>query len=566
MTDKANKATDNRAELDGMKQLHKPQAADKRQQKADIDNRDESVKYLARYLCLDPHISAQAVTALLTEFTDEQFDFFDNEDGTAYSSNHDIKALVDYEMRQGDLWRDCDAGPRNAVYFHYNPGNERQAFSNMLKAAKLKVAYNTFTETPEIKRGGGDWRRVHKGEIQSLRTELPGLTHAKPLLSMTPDRKPEISYPVQLGRKKKIDHGWKLTDADWSSHMSGITWAERRNPIALRLAEIESKYKDANLDGKLLMDAWQGWFDCEGKYREAMDFMLPILICGLVNRGFEPGAKHDLVPALIGDPGIGKSSLLKCIPWDPDTQFRDDYRFPKGGAEATQAHGQQYIGILVIELAEMEAFRRADQEAVQAAFTRQSVNFRRAWGRESNDPYQLQCVKAITSNLDDVIVKPAGVENRRVLPMKSQAKFSGKQNSDAIRESWTPEFRELIFAHGIHLKRSGKWDAMIEPVEACMKRLTPDHVRVDEVAEDYLTDALQSFTLEEQRRGLTRKEIMAQIPNAPVSIEKRFVPAIRGLGFEGPFVTTRDGVKRRLWQLKQRQATLSYDKLRQATA
>lgn len=497
-------------------------------------------------------ISEQAIIDLLHEFRERHFERQPN--GEPYADDID-REKVAKGIAKIDKSRDPDLGERAAVYFSYSAENERRSFKNMLTAGGVEVGYNIFTEVPEIKRNGEAWRRVQKGEINSLRTELPSRVHAKPDMERDPDGGGVVlTFPkLSGGRGQQLTAGWKLSAPDFDSHLSGVTWADRRDPVALRLAEIESKYRDANnITGSFLMDAWRAWFDAEGRYQEPAEFMLPLLACGIVIRNLiKPGAMHPMAPALIGKPGIGKSTMLRCIPFDPDTQFRDDYRFAKGGVEAAQAHGQQYIGILVIELAEMEAFRRADQEAVQAAFSRQQVNFRRAWGRESNDPYLLRCVMAITSNLDDVIVKPAGVENRRILPVKLTAKFAGRENSDRVRESWTPEFRELIFAHAIHLVRSGKWDAMINPIEAAMKRLTPDHVRVDEVMAEALNESLKTFSIAEQEAGLTRKQILdAMGYPTPRNAETRFAGAIRDLDppFDGPHPTTRDGEKVRLWK------------------
>lgn len=513
------------------------------------DNRNNAAFKLAARLFDDREITYQAVLNLVSEFAKRHFQA--GPEGQPFTPA-ELENCVQAALKKKDANRPPEEGERQAAFFHYAPGNERLSFHNMLTAAYVEVSYNTFTETPELRRNGGDWRRMKTGltgELSGLRTELPGLTRPKPCLAFH-DGEPEIIYPAKPGGKKAIDQGWKLSEADFASHLGSIAWNERRNPIALQLAEIESRHRDSAIDGRALMTAWEGWYGCEKKYQTAMGFMLPMLLCGIVKRNLRPGAKHDMLPAIIGDPGLGKSTMLKSICWDPDTQFRDDYHFPKGGMGAieSQSHGQQYIGILVIELSENAAFRRADQEAVQADFSRSSVNFRRAWGRESSDPYLLHCVKAITHNLDDVIIRPAGVPNRRVLPVKA-LRINGDDSAKIIADDWRQD-RDLYFAQALRLVKSGAWDAMLPDIEKEMLTLTPDHVRIDEVATDCLIDALRQFTHEEHLKGITRQAIMDKIIYPPRDMEKRFVKAIKELGFTGPHKTRVGNIGGHYWRLK----------------
>jgi len=113
-----------------------------------------------------------------------------------------------------------------------------------------------------------------------------------------------------------------------------------------------------------------------------------------VSRIMRPGIKFDYMPMLVGPQGIGKSKLLRAMAkyW-----FNDSITTVQG-KDACEA----LRGFLIIEMAEMNAFKKAEIEAVKNYLTKQEDAYRESYGRRTNR-YPRQCVFAGTTNDDECL-------------------------------------------------------------------------------------------------------------------------------------------------------------------
>ena len=99
------------------------------------------------------------------------------------------------------------------------------------------------------------------------------------------------------------------------------------------------------------------------------------LVCGVIQRTFEPGCKLDEIPVVIGPQGIGKSALLHAIlPPDVPDLFADTLRWDSSNKEQVEST----LGCAIVEVSEMAGRRRAEIEAIKAF-----VFPPRRWGREA---------------------------------------------------------------------------------------------------------------------------------------------------------------------------------------
>lgn len=114
-----------------------------------------------------------------------------------------------------------------------------------------------------------------------------------------------------------------------------------------------------------------------------------------VARVLHPGTKYDCCLVLTGPQGIGKSTLLARLggKWFSDsvTTF------------GTKDTLEQLQGNLIIELAEMQAANRAENDQIKAFLSRQVDKFRAPYGRRTEE-YPRQCIFAATTN-DDIFLK-----------------------------------------------------------------------------------------------------------------------------------------------------------------
>lgn len=121
-----------------------------------------------------------------------------------------------------------------------------------------------------------------------------------------------------------------------------------------------------------------------------------------VGRIYRPGLKFDHVTTIIGEQGIGKSSVLELMGGD---WFSDSLTDVEGNKalEALQ-------GAWVIELGEMAGLRKAEVEKVKAFVSKREDRFRVAYGKRL-EYFPRCCVFFATSNEDDPLRDATG--NRR---------------------------------------------------------------------------------------------------------------------------------------------------------
>ena len=126
-----------------------------------------------------------------------------------------------------------------------------------------------------------------------------------------------------------------------------------------------------------------------------------------VARVFEPGCHFDQLLVLVGPQGSGKSSLARALSkgW-----FNDSLR-DMNGKEAYEA----LRGKWVVELAELAANKRSEEETIKNYITKRSDTYRPAYGRHLID-FPRQCLFFGTTNDYNIIKDKTG--GRRYWPIE----------------------------------------------------------------------------------------------------------------------------------------------------
>lgn len=114
-----------------------------------------------------------------------------------------------------------------------------------------------------------------------------------------------------------------------------------------------------------------------------------------IARVFKPGAKFDYCLVISGAQGIGKSTVLRRM---GQKWFTDAVVSIKGKEAMDQLQGNW-----VIELSEMQAATRAENEELKAFISRQNDKYRPPYGRRVEDHLR-QCIFAATTN-DRIFLK-----------------------------------------------------------------------------------------------------------------------------------------------------------------
>lgn len=148
-----------------------------------------------------------------------------------------------------------------------------------------------------------------------------------------------------------------------------------------------------------------------------------------VARAMRPGTKFDQMVILSGPQGIGKSSLLDKMSkgW-----FNDSIRTFEG-KEASEL----LQGVWIVEVAELDAFRRTDVSRIKQFISQRADRFRAAYGRHVKEMPRC-CVFFGTTNTDEYLTDRTG--NRRFWPVnvgETSARLSVWQDlPDNLDQLW----------------------------------------------------------------------------------------------------------------------------------
>lgn len=212
-----------------------------------------------------------------------------------------------------------------------------------------------------------------------------------------------------------------------------------------------------------------------------------------VARVMRPGTKFDCCLVLTGPQGIGKSTILARM---GGRWFNDSIVSIKGKDPL-----EQLIGSLIIELGEMQAATRAENDELKAFISRQTDKFRAPYGRRTEE-YPRQCIFAATTN-DDIFLKDR-TGGRRFLIVPC----SGKAEKN-LWQDFTPAESAQCWAECIALyKENPSLELSRESRDAAreMQEAHTEGAELTGLVEAYLNRALpphwDSMGLEERREWL----------------------------------------------------------------
>lgn len=179
-------------------------------------------------------------------------------------------------------------------------------------------------------------------------------------------------------------------------------------------------------------------------YLGAVDCELTRAMCrkqmvAAVARIFRPGIKYDYVLTLVGDEGIGKSTLIRALGGE---WFDDSFSSTDVGSKESM---EQLRGRWLIEMGELKDYKHSTVEAFKAFISKQEDKYRPAYGRKT-EHYSRQCVFFATTNERSFLKGDTG--NRRFWAVTVGADMPSK-DVFAIDE----ETRAQIWAEAVHRYR-----------------------------------------------------------------------------------------------------------------
>lgn len=197
-------------------------------------------------------------------------------------------------------------------------------------------------------------------------------------------------------------------------------------------------------DGKARLDDWLRTYMGGGNApRDYLQAIGAKWLISAVARVMQPGCQVDCALVLEGDQGIRKSTALRVLAGDE--YFSDSLPHDLSSKDASD----HVRGKLIIEMNELEQFRRSEIETVKSFISRRVERFRPAYGRNEIE-YPRQCVFAGSTNSDQYLVDDTG--NRRFWPVTCHGVDIGALRRDRD-QLWAEAHNRYVLGEKWHLDR-----------------------------------------------------------------------------------------------------------------
>lgn len=238
---------------------------------------------------------------------------------------------------------------------------------------KGKIAFNEFSHRPVIL-GDLPWENAEAGNLWSDEDEAALFHYLESIYEIDSPGKVRDSLGVIMKRHRYHPVRNYLDDLVWDG-------TERLDNLLIDYLGAEDSDYTRSVTRKALTAA--------------------------VKRICQPGCKFDYMLTLIGPQGIGKSLILDKLGGD---WFSDSLTSVQG----KEAY-EQLQGVWVIEMGELTATRKADNEAIKHFLTKRVDIFRVAYGRQVS-VFPRQCIFVGTTNDRTFLKDRTG--NRRFWPVE----------------------------------------------------------------------------------------------------------------------------------------------------
>ena len=322
---------------------------------------------------------------------------------------------------------------------HPVSGKKDDCFANLKEGALKRLLEKHFIELikqreQELHTGSAGGRQTAPDWTDELKLDkkgkvLPLLANVIVFLREHPKWKGVLAHDEFNARvviRKRPPWGDVVPDAPWSDHYESLTrvWFQHEDLNAAmgdvgRAVQAAARancfhpvrdYFNALVwDGTLRLDAWlSSYLHADNtNYARAVG---PRFLISAVARIYEPGCKVDHVLVLEGPQGKQKSEAWRTLALK-DAWFTD--RISNVGSKDAM---QELAGVLLVEIAELDALTKATSSTIKSFLTRRRDRFRLPYGKH---PISLlrQCVFAGTINppAGGYLKDPTGA--RRIWPI-----------------------------------------------------------------------------------------------------------------------------------------------------
>lgn len=275
-----------------------------------------------------------------------------------------------------------------------------ESLSRALRLLDMGLRINTRAERVELL-ANGDWHPLNRDLRRWLRDELAQLFQA----STTGGEQIQFHF----------------SEALWDQAAGWLAFKHQADPFRDWLAGIMA---GPGWDRVPRLDCWLGEaFDlAPGVDPDLAAWAGRFLFLGPTMRAFEPGAKLDEMPVLVGPQGCGKSTAAAWVlpPEHRAEWFGDAFTFLGDTGRKLEATS----GKVIVEASEMSGSTRAELEGIKAYLSATVDSYRRAY-RTDPEPTPRRFVFVGTTNSDSALPNdPSG--NWRFVPVEIEGGNAGR--------------------------------------------------------------------------------------------------------------------------------------------
>ena len=386
-----------------------------------------------------------------------------------------------------------------------------QGLLDALGHLKIEIRYNVRAHRVEARRGQyTKWRAMNDRTAAALREALAF----------------HFFYKGADGRRLDLNFS---ADA-WADAVNALCYTREVDPFIEWLEGLPAWDGQSRLAAWLMdvfqmapstLAAWAGRF----------------MVMGPIARAYSPGSKLDEMPVLIGPPGCGKSTAIRCLlPLESPEWFSDGLDLagnPKERAESLQ-------GRVIVEASEMIGTSRADIESLKAFLSRTDDGAVRLSYRRDPEQMLRRCVIVGTADRQDPL--PADRNTRRFVSILLDG-----GNPVKLRE-YLDANRAQLWAEGLHQHRQGQETRLPDTLKGLQEAVNATTRARDAILEDAVSEWATGrlpFTLAELAEGvgMARAGESAKLPTREI---RRLTEALRGMDY-GKDRTKVDGVLAVRW-------------------
>ena len=253
----------------------------------------------------------------------------------------------------------------------------RRGLERALYGLGYDVRRNLRSQAIEWRRDYGDWRALVDDKRSQIEEQI-----AESYITPHRTGRTDKTEPLVFGRDT------------FPRALGAILYENRVDPFLEWLDDLPKWDGEPRLN-YWLSDAFEIRSDDDGVH-DLGEWASRFILMGAVLRAYQPAAKLDETPVLIGRQGIGKSTAIKMLlpPEHREAWFGDSLDLSARNKERAEA----LLGKVICEISELTGLRKAEIESMKSFLSRTDDGSVRLAYRRDPEPLPRRCVFVGTTN------------------------------------------------------------------------------------------------------------------------------------------------------------------------